>query len=171
LTNISNASFLLNFAYIELLESKKDFEEIHAMFDKFLAFLAKDLESLESRIQNSNSSFSSIGTSSAPAVANNGSAAPIEMGLQSNGSSFATQSSEEKPSKSKELVERRTEYGLVWIMYMRFARRAEGLKSARAVFGKARRDKWTPWEVFEAAGTPWRYSFSPSTTSAHHLNP
>lgn len=34
---------------------------------------------------------------------------------------------------------------------MRFCRRAEGLKSSRAVFGKARKDKWTSWEVYEAA--------------------
>lgn len=39
-------------------------------------------------------------------------------------------------------------------MYMRFARRAEGLKPARSVFGKARKDKWISWEVYEAAGTP-----------------
>lgn len=40
---------------------------------------------------------------------------------------------------------------MAWIMYMRFCRRAEGLKSYRAVFAKARKDKWTTWEVYEAA--------------------
>lgn len=65
--------------------------------------------------------------------------------------SFTTQS-DEKPFQNKELSEKRQEYGLAWTVYMRFARRAEGLKSARAVFGQARRDKWTPWEVYESAG-------------------
>jgi cleavage stimulation factor subunit 3 len=37
-------------------------------------------------------------------------------------------------------------------MYMRFARRAEGVKSSRMAFGKARKDRWAPWEVYEAAG-------------------
>ena len=36
---------------------------------------------------------------------------------------------------------------------MRFARRAEGLKPARNVFSRARKDKWCAWCVYEAAGT------------------
>ena len=36
-------------------------------------------------------------------------------------------------------------------MYMQFGRRAEGLQSSRAIFGNARKDRWTPWEVYEAA--------------------
>lgn len=53
---------------------------------------------------------------------------------------------------AKEMRERRQEYGLVYIMYIRFALRAEGVDASRGVFSKARKDKWTPWEVFEAAG-------------------
>ena len=35
---------------------------------------------------------------------------------------------------------------------MRFGRRSEGVKSLRSIFGKARRDRWIPWEVYEASG-------------------
>jgi len=34
---------------------------------------------------------------------------------------------------------------------MRFARRAEGLKAARTVFGRARKSDWAGWQVFEAS--------------------
>lgn len=44
------------------------------------------------------------------------------------------------------------ELAVVWIMYMRFARRAKGLKPARAIFAKARQNKFASWEVYEAAG-------------------
>ena len=37
-------------------------------------------------------------------------------------------------------------------MYIRFARRAEGVRSSRTVFSKARKERWTPWEVYESAG-------------------
>ena len=37
-------------------------------------------------------------------------------------------------------------------MYIRFALRAEGVDASRAAFAKARKDKLTTWEVFEAAG-------------------
>jgi cleavage stimulation factor subunit 3 len=63
-----------------------------------------------------------------------------------------TTPSDEKPFQSKELSEKCQEYGLAWTVYMRFSRRAEGLKSARGVFAQASRDKWTPWEVYESAG-------------------
>ncbi len=53
---------------------------------------------------------------------------------------------------SHELAEKRAEYGLVYICYMRFMRRTEGVQKSRVVFKIAREDCWTPWEVYEAAG-------------------
>jgi cleavage stimulation factor subunit 3 len=35
---------------------------------------------------------------------------------------------------------------------MLFGRRAEGVKSLRGIFGKARRDRWVPWEVYKVSG-------------------
>ena len=52
----------------------------------------------------------------------------------------------------KELDAHKKELGVVWIMLMRFSRRAEGLRPARSIFAKARKDKYCPWEVYEAAG-------------------
>ncbi|EGO01439.1 hypothetical protein SERLA73DRAFT_166004 [Serpula lacrymans var. lacrymans S7.3] len=152
-------SFLLNFAYAEIQEARQNIQEVYNIFDKFLEVLRTELEELETRANSANSSFSSnvSGTTvpingPTPSSLNAGSnGAFAEGGTQSNNSSFTTQSSDDKPPKVKELIERRTEYGLVYIMYMRFARRAQDLKSSRAVFGKARRDRWTPWEVYEAA--------------------
>jgi len=145
------SSFVLNFAYAEALEQNQNFAEVHATFEKFLDVLRRDLETVESRISSANSSFSSnISTATQPNPTE-AALAFIPPGIQSQSSSFNTQVSDEKPSKNKELSERRTEYGIAWIVYMRFARRAEGLKSSRTIFAKARRDRWTPWEVYEAA--------------------
>lgn len=146
---------MLNFAYAEAQELNQNFAEVHATFDKFVDVLRRDLEEIEARVSSANSSFSS-NTSGATEAANPTEAA-LAFGLptpgtQSQSSSFNTQVSDEKLPKSKELAERRTEYGIAWIVYMRFARRAEGLKTSRAVFGRARRERWTPWEVYEAAG-------------------
>jgi len=54
--------------------------------------------------------------------------------------------------RKKQSWKHRTEYRLAWIMYMRFGMRAEGIKSSRTIFAKARNDRWIPWEVYEAAG-------------------
>ncbi|KAH9928857.1 uncharacterized protein B0H18DRAFT_999082 [Fomitopsis serialis] len=143
------SSFVLNYAYAEAQETAKNVAEVHSTFEKFLDVLKTDLDAVENRINSANSSFSSnISPSQKTEPAENSQPDPSS---QSQGGSFATEKSDEKPLKNKELTERRTEYGIAWVSYMRFARRAEGLKPSRAVFGKARKERWTPWEVYEAA--------------------
>ncbi|KAA1478447.1 Suf-domain-containing protein [Dentipellis sp. KUC8613] len=136
------SSFLLNFAYAETLEVNNAYAEVHAVYDKFLNVLRQDLDEFEKRVTEAGPTPPSTQSQSQG----------NELGVQSQNSSFNSQASDsDKPPRSKDLKERRTEYGLVWTMYLRFARRAEGLKSSRNVFGKARREKWTPWEVYESA--------------------
>ncbi|KAF9474614.1 Suf-domain-containing protein [Pholiota conissans] len=137
------SSFLLTFAYTEALEIKKEFAEVHATYEKFLAILRTNLEALEQQTGDT-----SMG--SAVPTSGNGQANTSNDANVNSQSSFGTQS-DDRPKQTTELQRHRTEYGLVWIMYMRFAMRAEGVKPSRAVFGKARRDRWTPWEVFEAS--------------------
>ncbi|KAI0711702.1 hypothetical protein C8Q76DRAFT_623595 [Earliella scabrosa] len=43
-------------------------------------------------------------------------------------------------------------YGVGWIMYIRFLRRTQGLKSAREAFAIAQADPLIPWQVYEAMG-------------------
>lgn len=152
---IALCSFVLNFAYAETLELQSNFAEVHVGYEKFIEVLRKDLEATEEKINANTSSNGSLG-SQVPAKpdpnAMDTSNGQLQSQPSSQNSSFATQASDDKPPKSKELVDKRTDYGIVYIMYMRFGRRAEGLKSARNIFGKARRDRWTPWEVYEAAG-------------------
>ncbi|KAH9045764.1 hypothetical protein EDB85DRAFT_1908267 [Lactarius pseudohatsudake] len=136
-------SFLLNFACAEALELQGNLEEVHKVFERFLEALRRDLDNHEARIVTSATS-STVSTGAADIPNSQG----TEV-IPAN-ASFTTQT-DEKPPQNKELSEKRQEYGLAWTVYMRFARRAEGLKSARAVFAQARRDKWTPWEVYESA--------------------
>ena len=167
LLNDHVCSFVLNFAYAEALELQGDFTEVHATFDKFLETLRKDLEALESRVNASNGSSSSQQSQ----TQHNGDAPASQQGPTSNHSSFNTQSSDEKPPKNKELCDKRTDYGIAWIVYIRFARRAEGLKSARNVFSKARRDRWTPWEVHEAEGAHRSLTLHPVRPSPEIVQP
>jgi cleavage stimulation factor subunit 3 len=138
---------LLTFAYAEAQEIKKEFADVHATYDKFLTLLRSQLETLELTT-------TSPSTSSSTVVPNGSgnNAVTAEAGIQSANSSFNTQASDEKPSKDTELQRLKTEYGVAWIIYMRFGRRSEGVKSLRGIFGKARKDRWIPWEVYEASG-------------------
>ena len=151
-------SFLLTFAYAEAQEIKKEFADVHATYDKFLTLLRSQLDTFEQTTASTTTTLSPTAATGPSTGSGNGvsnsNTAPVtaEAGMASNNSSFSTQASDEKPSKHTELQRLRTEYGVAWIMYMRFGRRAEGVKSLRGIFGKARRDRWIPWEVYEASG-------------------
>ncbi|PBK93800.1 Suf-domain-containing protein [Armillaria gallica] len=119
-------SFLLTFAYAEALEADKQYDEVKTTFNVFLGKLRADLEVVEQQ-------------------------SPVNaVGSQSSDYSFNRESDKTHP-KPGELAEKRAEYGLVYISYMRFVRRTEGVQKSRGVFQKARQDRWTPWEVYEAA--------------------
>ena len=149
LIHLSIISFLLNFACAEALELQGNFEEVHKVFERILEALRRDLDAHEARLAPSATS-STMSTGGADLIGSQGTE------IIPPNASFTTTQSDEKPFQSKELSEKRQEYGLAWTVYMRFARRAEGLKSARSVFAQARRDKWTPWEVYESAGASLR---------------
>ncbi|TFK53338.1 Suf-domain-containing protein [Heliocybe sulcata] len=146
------SSFLLNFAYAEELELRGEKEKVHKVYEKFLETLSKELEQLEQKITPQPSfNAGDVNESTTNSVTAAGTWSGYNgTGTGSNNSSFNSQSSDDAPTKTKELADRRTEYGLVYIMYIRFARRAENEKSARSIFARARKDRWTPWEVYEA---------------------
>ncbi|VDB95403.1 unnamed protein product [Peniophora sp. CBMAI 1063] len=138
-------SFVLNFAYAEALELEGagSFPAVHELYTTFLATLRKDLEQREEALINASADLSgSQDTSGIP----DASQASLQM---PNG--FNAHVADEKNPLRKDFNERRREYGVVWIMYMRFARRAEGTKAGRDAFAKARVDKLVPWQVWEAA--------------------
>ncbi|TFK64019.1 Suf-domain-containing protein [Pluteus cervinus] len=114
-------SFILTLAYAEVQELKKDYADVHNIYDAFLSRLKVEFDAYDRP------------NGTTPTLHQNG---------------FPN---DEKPSKGSEFEERRKEYGLAYIMYMRFGRRAEGVKASRTIFGRARKDRWTPWEVYEAA--------------------
>ncbi|KZV73632.1 Suf-domain-containing protein [Peniophora sp. CONT] len=137
-------SFVLNFAYAEALELEGagSFSAVHELYTTFLATLRADLEQREEALANTSGELSGSQDNEMP----DASQASLRM---PNG--FNAHAADEKNPARKDFAERRREYGVVWIMYMRFARRAEGTKAGRDTFGKARLDKLAPWQVYEAA--------------------
>jgi cleavage stimulation factor subunit 3 len=127
-------SFLLSFAYSELLELKKEYAAVHTAYTKLLSLLKEDLEDILSQINSPANSQGSIDPNESQAT----------QIVQIDAPSLA--------HLEAELKERKQEYGLVWIMYIRFSRRAEGVQASRNIFKEARKEKkLTPWSVYEAA--------------------
>lgn len=178
---------LLTFAYAEVEEDRKNLAACHTAFDNLLTLLNKEVEELRVQVEQE------INIARGPDI-------PMETnGAAGNGSgmdmdvdgeiSQAQKMIEERDARVKLVTERRGKdvedvkkaIGVVWVMYMRFARRAEvspylgyrgaqtdgqGLKAARAVFGKSRKSGNITWHVFEASGRLLYHTVTRSYTAA-----
>ena len=167
------SSFVLNFAYAENMELAKNNTEVHATFTKLLQSVLEEIEALDAKIaaNSNNSSFNegAPGTGSGAETGAEPNEAPNSSGLSKEVSTTSLSStSSEDSALTAQLRERKQEYGLVYIMYIRFAMRSEGLEASRVVFQKARKDKYTPWEVFEAAAL-MEYHVAKQTTVANRI--
>ncbi|CAE6435414.1 unnamed protein product [Rhizoctonia solani] len=134
----NKSSFLLHFAYTEICEVQKKYPEVHSTFEGLVDALHTQLDTLDN----------SIKEEVAAAKAN---APPVDFMAPPEEQSAPSEADNILARRTPELNELKSELGVVWIMYMRFARRSEGLKPARTIFGKARKDKHIFWNVYEAA--------------------
>ncbi|KAL0575471.1 mRNA 3'-end-processing protein rna14 [Marasmius crinis-equi] len=135
------SSYVLNFALAEALEARKEFTEVHAVYEKFISVLRDELTALDNADK-------ARAASQAASAAAEGDPMTVERSTeQTNGDSSAN-----APFLlSEEFKERRKEFGITYISYMRFVRRAQGVNASRPIFGKARKDPFTPWQVYESA--------------------
>ena len=168
------SSFILNFAYAEAQELAKNYAEVHTTFTNLLQVVQKELEELEAKIAVSEPGSVQDNAMSVDMNAVEGQQ-PVDLSqaLQKEASiatinSTSSSSSTEETQLAKQFKERKQENGLIWIMYIRFALRAEGLPASRAVFSKARKDKFLPWEVFEAAAL-MEYHVAKETAVANRI--
>jgi cleavage stimulation factor subunit 3 len=132
--------YVLHFAYAELCESLGKLPEAHTAFDSLLKGIHSKLEVAEAGL--------------AAEVEAVRASVPVSTG-DVNGELSLERDEREKivvEQHNKELEGIKGELGVVWVMLMRFTRRAEGLRPARTVFARSRKDKYCPWSVYEAAG-------------------
>ncbi|ELU44944.1 mRNA 3'-end-processing protein RNA14 [Rhizoctonia solani AG-1 IA] len=135
----NKSSFLLHFAYNEICEVQKKYPEVHSTFEGLVNALHLQLDALETSIKEE-------------VEAAKANAPPVDFMAPPEDQSVPSEADAILARRTPELNELKSELGVVWIMHMRFARRSEGLKPARTIFGKARKDKHIFWNVYEAAG-------------------
>ncbi|KIO34711.1 hypothetical protein M407DRAFT_63724 [Tulasnella calospora MUT 4182] len=136
------ASPVLSFAYAELMEGQKNIKEVNDTYNSLIETMHKNLEDLQTEIEEE--------VAAARAAVLHGDV------NEQDPTTPAVIEAEDRARKtrerrSKDMEAARNELGVVWVMWMRFSRRSEGLRPARAVFARARKDKWCPWVVYEAA--------------------
>lgn len=160
-------SVLLTFSLADLEEERKNFTDCHTLYENLLSLLASDTDELKIAV------VAEVNAARGPEIPG-----PLvdsgEIGM--NGGSEVARLVEDREVRGRMVAEGRgkdvdelaTAMSVVWVMYMRFARRAEvnaskrikedgltaeqGIKAARGIFGKARKSSHLTWHVFEASG-------------------
>lgn len=117
-------STLLTYSLAHLYEKKKQSAQADKIYDSLINSLREELQAFEAQAIEDTTSLSQ----------DTQLAEPPEQSL------------------AYELREMRENYGGVWINYIRFKRRSEGVDASRKAFGLARKGNLIPWQVYEAAG-------------------
>ncbi|KAL7423926.1 mRNA 3'-end-processing protein rna14 [Cryptotrichosporon argae] len=138
-------SFLLTFALAELDEERRDYASCHAIFEDLVYLLNADIDTLKADVA------AEIEAARGPEILASAHAAEEGDELARLIREREERGEDVAQRRAGEVVERATAASVVWIMYMRFARRAEGIKGARAVFAKARKSAHNTWHTFEAS--------------------
>ncbi|KAJ8094995.1 mRNA 3'-end-processing protein rna14 [Marasmius tenuissimus] len=133
-------SYVLTFELAEALEIKKEYGEVRKLYFNFLVTLRAELVALDDA-EKARVAAEAASKDDGDESDQNQQMQPTEPSSSQGSNTTGT---------SKEFEEQRKEYGLAYIMFMRFARRAEGVAAFRAIFLQARRDVFTPWQVHEA---------------------
>ncbi|PPQ83169.1 hypothetical protein CVT26_008434, partial [Gymnopilus dilepis] len=118
------SSYLLTFALAEAFEIRMKYEDVHTTYMQLLSNLRERL----GRSKNAG-----------------------KTSLCSSQTTTGKDPKKVDSDQTTELSKRRTEYGLVWVMYMRFGMRVGGSKALRSIFEKVRRDNWATWETYDAS--------------------
>ncbi|KAF8831961.1 hypothetical protein HHX47_DHR1001218 [Lentinula edodes] len=130
------SSFLLTFAYVEVLEVMKNHAQAHAIYEQFLQLQKASIVELHGRVDEEKAKQTFSTDPSSP-----------------------TSTASTLTILNSDLEDRKKDYALVYITYMRFVRRTEGVEASRSLFRKARRDMYASWEIY-AAGAIMEYHHS-----------
>ncbi|TXT07763.1 uncharacterized protein COLE_04687 [Cutaneotrichosporon oleaginosum] len=153
-------SFLLSFALAELEEDRKNHAECHKIFEALISSVNAEVDELQASVA------AEVERARGPEI-------PAQPGEMDGEESDIARMVRERDERGKRVQERRgrdidaarTAAGTAWVMYMRFARRSEGLKAARLVFGKARKSPHITWHVFQASALMEYYSNKDSSVA------
>ena len=128
------SSVLLAFALADAEEDRKDFAKCHTIYETLINRLYPEIDAMQQKVA------AEVETAKGPVVADT----VLAEERETRGEFVAAR-------RGKDVADLEACAGVVWVMYMRFARRAEGIKAARGVFGKARKSPHPSWHVFEAS--------------------
>ncbi|KAI9481634.1 MAG: hypothetical protein EXX96DRAFT_219923 [Benjaminiella poitrasii] len=144
-------SLLLHFYYVEICESKRQLDDVRQAYDQLLNRLDEDIDQIKKTAQEEIDRLQQEADQERASM-NLSDDIDGELREQLRAREREVKREQETiETKMKERVEVIARAcSLVWINYMRFARRTEGIKSARALFSRARKAANSTYHVYVA---------------------
>ncbi|KAI8967565.1 hypothetical protein BDF20DRAFT_829300 [Mycotypha africana] len=148
---IMPTSLLLNLFYSELCESRKQLDDARETYEQLISSLDKEIEEIREKAQ---AEIAKLEKQAEEERASMNLSDDIDGELREQLRTREKRIKKEQEARKKdsdEKIEVLARGGsLVWINYMRFARRTDGIKSARALFSRARKATNCTYHVYVA---------------------
>lgn len=153
-------SFLLHFAYVEFAEARKATTDCAAVFDGLINHIHAKIDARKAKLQqdlkNVDTEAEMAKAQAASRRANEGDG---DVDVDGEERENQRKAGEQLQARKQELQRRahpeieglKEASALVWIKYMHFLRRTEGIRPARSVFSRARKSPHCTWQIFEAS--------------------
>lgn len=152
-------SFLLTFAIVEAAEARSTTAECAPLFEDLVAHISSRIDTIKEGMEEA---FSKIDAAGAEARAQalaarraGGDADEMEGEEREEERKREEARDAKKAALRSQLTPRidayREEASLVFIKWMHFVRRTEGLRPTRSIFAKARKSSHCTWQVYEAS--------------------
>ncbi|WFC99890.1 mRNA 3'-end-processing protein rna14 [Malassezia yamatoensis] len=155
-------SLLLHFSYAEVCRAQGQYAEGTASLDALVAYLEQQLDQRTSQLHDAQAQVDmatnqerqqiqtrrqQFGNQGDDDNENAVELADAERRLHEDSERRKQQIADEAKEEMKPWKDIATQ---VWIKYMQFVRRVEGIRPSRQIFGRARRSKHAAWQVYEA---------------------
>ncbi|CAO3666397.1 unnamed protein product [Umbelopsis ramanniana] len=146
------SSLLLHFAYVQLCETQKKVPEARKALDTLLEHIEQKIEVIEKA---ASEEIEELDRAAAEERSGMDLGDDIDGELRER---LRTKEKQVEKEKNKIKEDKNSKVGVlarscsqVWIIYMQFMRRSEGIKSARSIFSKARKFAHVTYHVFVAS--------------------
>ncbi|KAI9304476.1 hypothetical protein BJ944DRAFT_256292 [Cunninghamella echinulata] len=150
--DILPTSLLVHFAYTEICESRKMLDEAKQGFDSILENLDNEIEKLKESVQvEVNKLTQRLEQERASMNLGDDIDGELREQLREKERRIKKEQDELEDQLKEQVDDIMQRCSLVWIAYMRFARRTDGIKAARALFSRARKTSNRTYHVFIAS--------------------
>ncbi|CDR98690.1 related to RNA14-component of pre-mRNA 3`-end processing factor CF I [Sporisorium scitamineum] len=153
-------SFLLHFAYVELAEARKSTIDCAGIFDSLLNHVHAQIDARQAKLQQDLKSVDTeaeMAKAQAAARRTNEGDSDVDVDGEERererkaGQQMQARKQALQAAATPEIEGLKEASALVWIKYMHFLRRTEGIRPARGVFSRARKSPHCTWQIFEAS--------------------